>query len=280
MTQSVPDPALYTAGDQFQREKRTLFARNWLPFAASGQLAAAGDFISHSLGGWPLLAVRGADGLARAFHNVCRHQSMPVVGTPIGHCDELRCPYHGWTYALDGSFQTAPPRYLPADPGSQAGLEPAELHESDGLCLVRVAPSGEPPPAIGFPGRRFAAAVATDIEANWKAVVERLIAEPGFRYFWPLAFRAEDRDGVALLRQVVPRAFLRTRIVDLLFSEDGAAAAAVARRREGAALDKAEAEAWQAHRASGTATAESGAVADFIARVAAACAEPEASLER
>lgn len=273
MMDSVPDPALYTAGDQFQREKRTLFARSWLPLAASAQLAAAGDFVSHSIGGWSLFALRGEDGLARAFHNVCRHQNMPVVGQPVGHCNPLRCPYHGWTYRLDGSFETAPPRYMPADPAAQPGLEPVELRERDGICLVRVAPHWEELPAIGVPGRAFAAAIGGDIDANWKAVVEALLANTRWRYVWPLAFQGGNGPGVAVVRQIVPRAFLRTRIIDLVFSEDGALSeGAGAGLREAAARDKEAAEAWQARRAAQPGGADPPAVADFIARVAAACA--------
>jgi len=122
-------PAVYTEGEQFQRERRTLFAHAWLLFAASAQLATAGDFVSHSIGGWPLFAIRGGDGEARGFHNVCRHQSMPVVEKAGGSCEMLRCRYHGWTYAPSAKFLEAPPRVAPAEPAEKLGLNAVELIE-------------------------------------------------------------------------------------------------------------------------------------------------------
>src|SRR5438477_1036950 len=123
------DPSAYTKGEQFQRERHALFAGEWLPFGASGQIPGAGDFVSHSIGGWPLFAIRGGDGVARGFHNVCRHQSMPVVEQAGGSCEMLRCRYHGWTYAPSGKFLEAPPRVAPVEPAEKLGLNAVELIE-------------------------------------------------------------------------------------------------------------------------------------------------------
>jgi nitrite reductase/ring-hydroxylating ferredoxin subunit len=265
--------AAYTEGDQFQRERRALFANTWLLFAASGQLPAAGDFVSHSIGGWPLFAVRGEDGMARAFHNVCRHQSMPVIEQPAGHCEVLRCRYHGWAYGLAGEFREAPPRVASAEPPEHLGLNPVGLLERDGFCLVRIQPGREPPPSITEPGR-FAGAVTTDIDTNWKAVVEPLLGAEGRHFVWPLAFIDRSEPGLTLVRQIVPRSFLRTRIVDLLFTADGAASDdLMAGQQQRAAADKTAAERCHAARAGGNAAPLSGATAAFLDRVAAACAE-------
>lgn len=273
MSGSVTGPAAYTEGEQFQRERRRLFAKNWLLFAASAQLSAPGDFVSHSFGGWPLFAIRGEDGAARAFHNVCRHQSMPVVEQPAGHCELLRCRYHGWTYGLTGEFLEAPPRVAPAEPPDRLGLDPAELLERDGFCLVRVQPGGEPPPALAVPGR-FAGAVTTHIDANWKAVVEALLGEENRDFLSPLAFIDQSGPGLGAVRQIVPRSFLRTRIVDLLFAADGASSDdAIAAKQQRAAADKTAAESRQAAHAAGDPPPPSRAVAEFLDRVAAACVE-------
>src|SRR5689334_19412646 len=125
MFRAIFPPEAYSAGEQFQREKQTLFAQHWLPFAASGQMPAAGDVVAHGIGGWPLLALRGEDSIARVFHNICRHQSMQIVDQGPGHCDALRCRYHGWTYGFDGRLVEAPPRYTPAGPIGEIALEPA-----------------------------------------------------------------------------------------------------------------------------------------------------------
>ena len=266
-------PAAYTEGEQFQRERHRLFARNWLLFAASAQLPAAGDFVSHSIGGWSLFAIRGEDGTARAFHNLCRHQSMPVVEQPAGHCEALRCRYHGWTYGLGGEFREAPPRVAAVEPADRLGLNPVELLEQDGFCHVRVQPGAEPPSPMTIPGH-FAGAVTTDIDANWKAAVEALLGEENREFVWPLAFLQRSAPGFSVVRQVVPRSFLRTRMIDLLFTADGAPSDdVIALQQQCAARDKSAAEIRQAAHAAGDAGPPSAVVAAFLGRVTADCGE-------
>ena len=273
MSSIITAPAAYTEGEQFQRERHSLFAKSWLLFAASAQLTAAGDFVSHSIGGWPLFAIRGEDGVARTFHNVCRHQSMPVVEQPTGQCEALRCRYHGWTYGLAGEFREAPPRVAPAEPPDRLGLNRVELREQDGFCLVRVQPGGGPPPDLAAPGH-FAGAVTTDIGANWKAAVEAILANENWEFVWPLAFIDRSHPGLSVVRQIVPRSSLRTRVVDLIFTADGAATDnLLAIQQRCAAADKAAAETRQAAHAAGDAGPPSGAVVAFLDRVAAGCAE-------
>jgi nitrite reductase/ring-hydroxylating ferredoxin subunit len=266
-------PDAYTQGDPFQREKATLFAREWLPFCATGQLAETGSFVNHTLGGWPLFAVRGADGAARAFRNSCRHQRMPVVDKPTGHCAELRCRFHGWTYDLSGAFVAAPPPVAPADPGADRHrLESIALAERGALVLVRVEPdAASDPPTPDLAGLAYAAAVTIDVDSNWKAVVETLLAEAGGDYCWPLAF-IRDSAGARIVRQIVPRSFARTRIVDLLFGPPGADAAnALEPVRAEAERTKRDAEAWQARLAAGAGASGPETVSQFRGRVVASC---------
>ena len=108
-------PEHYTQGDAFQSEKHHLFAKAWLPVGAMGQLAKPGDFVSANIGGWPVLAVHGADGVTRTLRNTCRHQKMLVTDQAGGHCEHFRCRFHGWTYHLDGRFRDAPASVAPAD---------------------------------------------------------------------------------------------------------------------------------------------------------------------
>src|SRR6185295_719349 len=111
----------YTQGDTFQTEKRTIFAKGWLPLCAEGQLARPGDFLALSVGGWSVIVVRDKEGAVRVLRNACRHQNMPVVGTPpSGNCETFRCRFHGWTYDLQGRFISAPPPVAPADPSPGA----------------------------------------------------------------------------------------------------------------------------------------------------------------
>ncbi len=96
------DPAV------FARERELIFARHWTLLARLDQLARPGDFVRASLAGRPVFVIRGRDGGLKGFHNVCRHRAGPLVRADAGHCDVLRCGYHGWVYDHDGALVKAP----------------------------------------------------------------------------------------------------------------------------------------------------------------------------
>jgi len=89
-------------------ERERVFGRNWIAVGRVDQAAAPGQFFTVELAGEPLVIVRGADGELRAFYNVCRHHAAAVANVPCGTVQHLRCPYHGWTYGLDGALKGAP----------------------------------------------------------------------------------------------------------------------------------------------------------------------------
>lgn len=274
MPDAAIDIAAYTQGEAFQCEKRSLFARTWLPFCAGAQVANAGDFVSHSFGGWPLFVVRGKDAVLRAFHNTCRHQQMPVVEKPSGRCDMLRCRYHGWTYDLAGALAVAPPMVAPPDPKS-VRLAVVELAEQSPFVFVRLESAREAPPPIDTQGLRFATAVTTDAACNWKTYIETLIGASDWQLLWPLVM-IRRFDALTVVRQVVPRSFTRTRIVDHVFADGPIDEALQGRIAAAAAADKTRAEAAQEQLAAGSPSAASPAVHEFRARIAAACAEAAA----
>lgn len=78
-------------------ERDAVFARTWQMIGRSDQVAGPGDFVTAELAGEPIVAVRGNDGVLRAFFNVCRHHAAAVETRPEGKTHLLRCPYHGWT---------------------------------------------------------------------------------------------------------------------------------------------------------------------------------------
>jgi choline monooxygenase len=99
---------LYGDPEAWARERGEVFARTWLFLGHEAELAASGDWIATDVAGHRLMAVRGEDGLIRAFHNVCRHRAGPLVTGAAGSCGrELVCAYHGWRYALDGRLRAA-----------------------------------------------------------------------------------------------------------------------------------------------------------------------------
>ena len=89
-------------------ERRTVFPRAWLPACRVEQVETGGRFVTLDLAGEPLVIVRGTDGTIRGFFNVCRHHAAAVVTSGDGVAGQFRCPYHGWTYALDGSLKGTP----------------------------------------------------------------------------------------------------------------------------------------------------------------------------
>ena len=94
--------------DFFGLETRRLFPRTWCAVAYESDVPTMGDALPVDVAGWPLVLIRGADQQVRVFHNVCRHRQMQVVPEPCKARPSLSCPWHGWTYALDGKFIATP----------------------------------------------------------------------------------------------------------------------------------------------------------------------------
>ena len=89
-------------------EQCTVFARSWQLVARLDQLQEPGCYVTTELAGEPILVVRGEDGVIRGFFNVCRHHAAAVMTEPQGCAKNLRCPYHGWTYTLEGRLKGTP----------------------------------------------------------------------------------------------------------------------------------------------------------------------------
>jgi len=104
---TIPAP-WYLDGRVELAEREQVFGRNWIAVGRIDQVAAEGQFFTVEIAGEPLLIVRGADGELRGFYNVCRHHAAAVANVPCGTVEHLRCPYHGWTYGLDGTLKGAP----------------------------------------------------------------------------------------------------------------------------------------------------------------------------
>jgi len=105
---TIPAP-WYTDPRVLELELRTVFRRSWQYAARLDQLRAPGDYVACELpGGEPIVAVRGQDDQLRGFFNVCRHHAAAVVSDGHGSAHQFRCPYHGWTYALDGALKGTP----------------------------------------------------------------------------------------------------------------------------------------------------------------------------
>jgi phenylpropionate dioxygenase-like ring-hydroxylating dioxygenase large terminal subunit len=100
-------PVCYTSPEFFDFEMRTIWSRDWLALGRGSQIPDPGDFFTITMAGEPLIVVRDKDGAIRVLSAVCRHQGMILAGGG-GNCTTFTCPYHLWTYGLDGRLLGAP----------------------------------------------------------------------------------------------------------------------------------------------------------------------------
>jgi choline monooxygenase len=97
--------AWYTDAGIADLERRAVFGGSWQMVGRLDQLSEPGRFITGDIAGEPIVVVRGQDRAIRGFYNVCRHHAAIVATQPEGQCSVLQCPYHGWTYGLDGALK-------------------------------------------------------------------------------------------------------------------------------------------------------------------------------
>jgi len=116
------DPAFYKA------ELERLYFTRWVCAGRANQIPNAGDFFTRTLGDESLIITRDGTGAINAMFNVCRHRGTRICGDAEGHfVDRIQCPYHAWTYNLQGQLLAAPhmpPEFRKADyPLHRAGCE-------------------------------------------------------------------------------------------------------------------------------------------------------------
>ncbi len=172
----------YTAQDVFNADLERIWRRHWL-FAGHGcEMPRAGDWKSWTIGFDQVLLVRGRDGEVRAFHNVCRHRGARICAGEKGQNSLLVCPYHAWTYDLDGSLRTATETEF-GRVRSELGLKPIALQNIGDLLFVAL---GDEPVSFeraaneiaaemrhqGFADAKLATSIRYTVKANWKLVFE------------------------------------------------------------------------------------------------------------
>src|SRR2546423_3083704 len=99
----------FVSEEVFERELKKIFSAQWLCVGHQNQLAAAGDYFVQEVAGESLIILRDHKGELRGFYNVCRHRGTRLCEEKSGRLREtLQCPYHAWTYSLEGSLLGAP----------------------------------------------------------------------------------------------------------------------------------------------------------------------------
>lgn len=184
--------AAYTDPRWLELELSTVFASNWLFVAAAAELAEPGSLLPVEAAGLPLFLARGRDGAIRGFHNVCRHRGAALLDAPCRK-SAIVCPYHRWSYGLDGSLQNRP-HFLGPDRhdrvdghgGPDVDLVPVRTDTWNGCVFVN--PSGDAVelhewlhPVTDRIGQydlsllRWAGKLTFDVAANWKLVYENFM---------------------------------------------------------------------------------------------------------
>ena len=140
---TIPAP-WYTDERVLELELRTAFAHSWQLAGRVDQVRSPGQYVSCELpGGEPIVVVRGTDNVVRGFFNVCRHHAAAVVTSPEGTAPNLRCPYHGWTYSLEGALKGTPDFTGVCDfDRSASGLVQRQTTMWEQWVFVRVEPEG------------------------------------------------------------------------------------------------------------------------------------------
>jgi choline monooxygenase len=186
----------YADPDVWELEQRRIFATTWQYVGHAGMVERAGDFFTARVGRIPVVVTRPEDGRIRAFVNVCRHRGSVVVDGS-GNRRTLQCPYHAWTYGLDGRLRAAPRADFALE---DVGLAPVRLEGWGPFLFVNADADAAPlaqalgpvPQRVGELGLdvdslRFHHRIEWSLEANWKVAAENFlecyhcaVAHPGF----------------------------------------------------------------------------------------------------
>lgn len=170
-----------------EAERKTVFGTSWQFIARAEQLSQPGQFVTADVAGEPIIAVRGSDGRLRAFFNVCRHHAAAVVSEACGSASLLRCPYHGWTYGLDGSLKGTPDfSGVQGFDAARNGLVPVQVAQWEQFVFVNLNLAAPDPggylgeftlraSALELGKLRFVERRTYELRCNWKVFVDNYL---------------------------------------------------------------------------------------------------------
>ena len=194
--------ANYTSPDRLAAELAA-FRRLPVPFCPSAALPEKGSYVAREAAGVPLIAVRGADGKVRAFRNACRHRGTQLA-QGAGCAKAFVCPYHAWTYTLEGKLRHVPHEQgFPGLDKSQHGLVP--VHAEERLGLVFVTQEGnsnalnDELPELVKAGQPIFGTTERELNVNWKIFLEGFIEGYHIRFTHPESFYPYGYDNLNLI---------------------------------------------------------------------------------
>jgi Rieske 2Fe-2S family protein len=174
----------FVSPEIFAKEQRKIFSEHWVLVGHQSQIARAGDYFISEVAGESLIIVRDKRGAIRGFYNVCRHRGSRLIENRNGQSAAIQCPYHAWTYSLDGRLIGAP--HMDEVPGfdkADYSLHAVNLALWEGFIFVNLSDSPAPlaewfAPLAGKFSRwnlsalRAAKRIEYDVPANWKLIFE------------------------------------------------------------------------------------------------------------
>jgi glycine betaine catabolism A len=184
---TLPGPA-YHSDASYATDRERVFFRHWMYAARAERIPKPGAWLRIDIAGESILLVRGKDEEIRGFYNVCRHRGSQICDDEYGEVrTHLRCPYHAWGYALDGTLVTTPMIERDEIDRDAASLWPVRTEIWEGFVFVNLS-RDEPEPLVemlgsqqddalglarvGLADLRIGHVSAVDVAANWKIVME------------------------------------------------------------------------------------------------------------
>lgn len=239
---------IYRDPEFFELEKEWIFRSSWQLVCHLNDVPKAGDYYSFEFLGQSIIVLRGDDGEVRSFHNACRHRAARLLDGAQGHCGRrITCPYHAWTYALDGRLIAVPQSdAFKGIDRQRHGLVPLEQEVFMGFIFVRLE-SHLPGSHAKLPSvRQMAAPYMEELAAyrleelvpqgrvtlrprsvNWKNVADNYsdglhipVAHPGLTRLFGASYGVEAKPGIdkmwGRLRETPSRNWSEARYQSLL----------------------------------------------------------------
>ncbi|MEY2499084.1 MAG: glycine betaine catabolism [Verrucomicrobiota bacterium] len=174
----------FVSPEIFEKERAAIFSAQWVLVGHQNQIAEAGDYFVQAVAGESLIVVHDQKDVVRAFYNVCRHRGTRLCEEQTGHSSAIQCPYHAWTYGLDGRLIGAPHMDLVRGfDKADYSLQAVNLGSWEGFIFVNLADDSLPlkewfAPLAGkfspwnLATLKSARRIEYDVRANWKLIFE------------------------------------------------------------------------------------------------------------
>ena len=172
----------YHEDEVYQLDIEHVWRTGWLFAGHTCEIAKPGNYFTMEVDSDSIIIIRADEGIIHALHNVCRHRGSRICSEACGHVSRFVCPYHQWTYGLDGTLLAC--RGMQADlDKSQFSLHPVHVKEVEGLIFISLAEKPVPFAPVqralapllkpqGFTRAKVAKAVDYLVQANWKLLWE------------------------------------------------------------------------------------------------------------